>query len=577
MAEGLGEPPRNKILRAWWLAAFFAAVLTLIFSIPVFWAEHKDLSTWPRIVQSLYSSAHLLLLHFEANQAMPARLYAAELCAVIFMSATGVAVVLEFFGIQLWLWWMVLRGNHTVVCGLGPLGRSLAKQVRSKGRPTLVIEERPEDPAVTNVEYSGGIVLVGKALDKGLLRRAGVRHASCLFAALESDSSNVGVAVRAADLAEHRPARFHHPLRILVHIVDPQLRTFLRERRVLAIGTRAARISTFNMFDNSARKLFLAFPLDYKPIAPNDERTAQLVLIGFGFMGEALLLQACRVGHHANLKKLKVAVIDHQAGRKERFFRSRYPQLDQVCTAKFHELDAEEPTAQTLVAKLCADPHSISTAVIAFDDDARSLSLALSLIRRKEIEVRVRVRLSDPAGLTTLIGGAAQGLSSQLTAFGSLAEASDLDQELDSMARALHEDYKRRREREGVRKDDPALRDWEDLDDDYIQSNRHAADHIPVKLHALGYHSGKSGSEPGETVERFTAEEVDLLGRMEHERWNAERFLAGWTLGPRDPLKRVSPYLVAWEALQPQIQEYDREAVRLIPGVLSGNGYQIYR
>jgi len=57
----------------------------------------------------------------------------------------------------------------------------------------------------------------------------------------------------------------------------------------------------------------------------------------------------------------------------------------------------------------------------------------------------------------------------------------------------------------------------------------------------------------------------------------AERFLAGWTSGPKDVEKRLSPYLIEWEDLPPNIQDYDRNSVRLIPGVLHSVNLEIRR
>ena len=63
---------------------------------------------------------------------------------------------------------------------------------------------------------------------------------------------------------------------------------------------------------------------------------------------------------------------------------------------------------------------------------------------------------------------------------------------------------------------------------------------------------------------------------MEHGRWNAERLLEGWKLGPnRDHDKKISPYLVAWEELPEKIKQYDRDAVKALPEKLREYGYEI--
>jgi hypothetical protein len=76
----------------------------------------------------------------------------------------------------------------------------------------------------------------------------------------------------------------------------------------------------------------------------------------------------------------------------------------------------------------------------------------------------------------------------------------------------------------------------------------------------------------------FTDEEIEILARAEHERWNRERLADGWTLGAKRnvELKRT-PYLVAFDELPPDIADYDRILVREIPAALAAVGLQVIR
>jgi hypothetical protein len=177
--------------------------------------------------------------------------------------------------------------------------------------------------------------------------------------------------------------------------------------------------------------------------------------------------------------------------------------------------------------------------------------------------------LKDDSGLAALLP------RGQITGFGSIRDAckrkSWLDSELDAMARMLHEDYLAKLpEAERSRPEKRSSYPWDLLDDDLVESNRQLADHIPVKLRAVGCHTATRGNQddPGTPVEQFEGDELELLAKMEHKRWMAERFLAGWTLGPRDDEKRINPYLVEWKDLPPGIQEYDYSIARIMPGVL---------
>ncbi len=69
-----------------------------------------------------------------------------------------------------------------------------------------------------------------------------------------------------------------------------------------------------------------------------------------------------------------------------------------------------------------------------------------------------------------------------------------------------------------------------------------------------------------------------MLARLEHARWCAERWVAGWVWAKqKDIARRRTPYLVPWEELPPEIQEYDHEAVRRIPVFLAAADMKIVR
>jgi hypothetical protein len=124
----------------------------------------------------------------------------------------------------------------------------------------------------------------------------------------------------------------------------------------------------------------------------------------------------------------------------------------------------------------------------------------------------------------------------------------------------------------------PAIRDWDNLDEDLRESNRQQAAHLFIKLRAIGCEvTGRDDPRPA--VTGLQPDQVEVLGRMEHSRWVAERILAGWTLapGPKDVTHKTSPHLVPWADLPPDIQQYDRDFVTLIPALLATDGKKICR
>ena len=73
------------------------------------------------------------------------------------------------------------------------------------------------------------------------------------------------------------------------------------------------------------------------------------------------------------------------------------------------------------------------------------------------------------------------------------------------------------------------------------------------------------------------APKVCVVAMLEHERWMKERQAAGWVLGPKDPERNISPYLVPWSELDEGIKEYDGLFIRGLPRFLARAGLQILR
>ena len=110
----------------------------------------------------------------------------------------------------------------------------------------------------------------------------------------------------------------------------------------------------------------------------------------------------------------------------------------------------------------------------------------------------------------------------------------------------------------------------------YRESSLAQAHHIATKLRSID-----STIQPLERDEKstfaFTEAEVEGLAIQEHDRWMAERFNAGWSVGPKEKGKKTSPYLVPFGDLPSDVAEWDRVFVRKIPQILQRAGYKAVR
>lgn len=121
--------------------------------------------------------------------------------------------------------------------------------------------------------------------------------------------------------------------------------------------------------------------------------------------------------------------------------------------------------------------------------------------------------------------------------------------EADQQAAEIHLAYDRQFGGGGTA---PASGRWQDLPETYVAANRAAADHLAIKQ----WDAATSGLE-GEAL-------IEALAEAEHNRWCAERLLAGWAPageGARDNARRLHPDLRPWAELEEEAREKDRGAV----------------
>lgn len=143
------------------------------------------------------------------------------------------------------------------------------------------------------------------------------------------------------------------------------------------------------------------------------------------------------------------------------------------------------------------------------------------------------------------------------------------------LARAIHGAYRQaaagRGEAPGSR---PPLRAWEELPDELKESNRAQARQVGEKLALIGCLMVPA-FDPALTFE-FDDEEVQLLARLEHERWMGERMALGYAHGPARH-GRMHPDVVPWEELPDEARAKDVAAVQGIPAMLASVGFQALR
>jgi hypothetical protein len=472
--------------------------------------------------------------------------------------------------------------DHVVICGLGRKGLLLARGFRQRGDAVVVIEMDEDNELLEQCRELGATVLIGNAASQEVLSQCRVHLAKGLFAVAGDDGANAEIAVGAHELVAESPGRI---LTCVVHIVDPQLCDLLRGRELKTAEGNRFRLEFFNVFDGGARAVLSQYP----PFGQRPDEQPHLLVVGLGQMGRSLVVHAARswwARYAATEQRLRISIIDREAEQKVESLSVRYPQLKTACELVPLSMEIHGAAFQRGDFLYAPDGHcDVTMAYVCLDDDSSGLSTALALRQRvREAGIPIVVRMRHDAGLATLLGGLdgdAEGFE-KLYAFGLLDRTCTPELVLggthELLARAIHDRYLRTQREAGVTpEENPSLVPWERLPEGLQESCRRQADHIGVKLNAVGCTIVPLTDWNAELF-RFEPHEIEVMARMEQERWMQERMREGWTYAKVKNLEaKTNPDLVPWEQLSASGRKNCSDAVTDLPVFLARAGFEVCR
>ncbi len=528
----------------------------------------------------LYFTLQLFGLEFTPdNGSLPLELEIARFLLPILTIYTITRAMVSIFREQIRrLKIRIFYKNHVVICGLGEKGVSLARDFREHGEKVVVIEIDKANPDIKNTMDIGALVIIGDAANEKNLIHAGIERARTLIVTCDDDSTNVEVAIKANKICHQTD------LGTYVHLDDTKFTSLFERSRGQTGRIGRGKINFFNVFENGARQLLMKHPPDIYADR-NSRDDVRMLVIGFGNLGESLILQAIKIGHFRSGRRMDITVMDEDVSRRGEIFLNRYDQISNITDVdlRFQDIFIDDSGCFDTRHVYKDDRKPMFDVVyMCLEDDTRGQTSAFNInMKPRPKYVQIVVNIIQNLGFASILRNRENELlrNKSIHIFTPIQNACRreivVNERLDFLARTFHEYYLSMRNSERKPKrtgsnGDPSLRPWSELPMDLKDSNKQQADHIEVKLRTIGCELVPAGRGKGRRFS-FKPEEVETLARMEHHRWNAERFINGWRHGKnKDRTNKVSPYLLNWENpnLTEDIKDYDRDFVRRIPQIL---------
>jgi len=493
----------------------------------------------------------------------PVTLGIARFLAPVTTAVATVEAVRLLLSEQLRHWSSASASRHAIVTGDGPIAVELARKLRAEYHKVVLVSATPA--AAEQVRAHRLLDVSGDPTDAVTLRAAGLRRADVLYACADLSTTNAATALRAREISQAHRRR----LITFAQVRDAEISTALRARRIGATDDLSFRLDFFSVEDTAARVL-----LDKQPLAPDGTRPAQVVIVGFGRLGRAVLREIARRPHPDGSPvrvRIRGAGTETCAETLSDFL-AVFPVVGRNCSVTCDDDAPQRPPA---------DEPALTFICLPQNDDALNAGLAAAQAMTGRSD-RVVICMSEPSPFGAVLGTRGALLDDpegRLTVFEVIEEAcvpgrirEDL---VDQLARAIHQAYLRNCEARG---DSPlvnrSMRPWEELTDDLKQSNLEQAAHIGTKLDAIGcVVVPESAAIPHFA---FSDTEIELLAKMEHQRWVDERKGRGIVYGPTREGNQ-HPDLVDWQYLSERAQDKDRDAIRELPMILWQAGFQILR
>jgi len=521
--------------------------------------EHLEFNlNLENFLQVTFNVLQLFVFQFSFEAPVPWTLEIARFVCPIALYLFAILAFLKLFQDKIKLIMLSMKKNHVVICGLDKKVIQLISGFKDNKENVVVIEKNGNNTNILKAENLGAIVLIGEYSDFFMLAKARIHHANYLIAFTDNDYQNIEVGINANRILKEKEqfqkSKIKAKIKCFIHIRDTDLRNteFLLDPHPKFI------LKTFNIFENSTRFLFLSKAVE--PILKkwSERKQVHLLIVGFREMGEAVLLQAAKLGVFPEGEKLKFTILDQNIHIQKDNFMYRYPNIEEICDITFKELELDNLLELKKIL-IDEDLQNVTAIFLCMDDKSLEIQYKDCLISELEYEkIPMYIHIDDNEEVIKLPA------NYPIFAFGLVENSCNrefiVNEKLDDLARIIHDNFRSKFKE---------MPEWNKLINFKKDSNRLQADHNLLKLRTINRRIAHfKGKFPRDF--KFTDEELELLARMEHNRWCAEQYIY-----LKDLTKEASEDLKPFDELPEIEKEKDYNAVKKIPSLLAGKKIEI--
>jgi len=385
------------------------------------------------------------------------------------------------------------------------------------------------------------------ALEIRMLQKAGIQYAKHLMLIHEKPELALHILEEVIHCIQHTST----PIQTSIHLhFDDSAALNVARQRIDASKLNNT-VLLMNIYEIIARELIMRHPPEYRR---GVNQPVHMVVVGANAMGRAMCIQTAFSGHFACLQPTQLTWLATDSNSLEQGKHSLWLSYPQIGDCLNFKSNTKHP--QEFFASLDAMTwKNISQVWICLDNDVEGQAMqeTIQLLARKALQGND----SAPEIICCL----------QQTIHTIAADENVLlrdQQTIDPMAKTTHENYRRK-----YAPTHEAGLPWMLLPRNLREANRRSAEHLWVKLRAVGWTKEFPALPTSQEATDMLAGNQELLSRMEKQRWNADRRMNGWVYGPtRDDKQRIHHLLVPWEQLDAEQQSKDTSNVNLIPELM---------